>query len=179
MALICDTGGVYALYDADDAFHAAAKVTLEAESGPLFLPLLLLAEIDYLLTVRLGADAALDFLESVESGTFNLVSPTAEDLARCRQLMVQYRGLPLGVSDASVVATAERFQIRRIFTVDHRHFRAIQPRGLEYFVLLPRGSGVTAYTNVIRANHAPTPASPRGWGLRCRGIRASCTRCGC
>ena len=35
MALICDTGGVYALYDADDAHHAATKAVLDAESGPL------------------------------------------------------------------------------------------------------------------------------------------------
>ena len=49
MALICDTGGVYALYDADDAQHAAVREVVEAEPGPLFLPVILLAEIDYLL----------------------------------------------------------------------------------------------------------------------------------
>jgi len=36
MALICDTGAVYALYDAHDVHHAAAKNTVEAEAGPLF-----------------------------------------------------------------------------------------------------------------------------------------------
>ena len=39
MALICDTGGVYALYDADDLHHNATKAVVEAEPGPLFLPL--------------------------------------------------------------------------------------------------------------------------------------------
>ncbi len=57
MAVVCDTGAVYALYDADDAQHAACKAVVESERGPLFLPVVLLAEIDYLLTSRLGADA--------------------------------------------------------------------------------------------------------------------------
>jgi predicted nucleic acid-binding protein len=137
MALICDTGAIYALYDADDVHHAAAKAVVEAEAGPLFLPMVLLAEIDYLLTSRLGTDAALDFLESVASGSFTLVVPGSEDLARCRELIRQYRDLPLGLADATVVATAERLKIQRVFTVDERHFRAIQPRGLGHFILIP------------------------------------------
>jgi predicted nucleic acid-binding protein len=132
---------VYALYDADDGQHAAAKAIVETEPGPLFLPVILLAELDYLLTTRLGADAALQFLESVELGAFTLVSPSSEDLGRCRELMQQYRGLALGLADATVVATAERLKIPRVFTVDQRHFRAIQPRGLKHFVILPADSG--------------------------------------
>ena len=109
MALICDTGAIYALYDADDVHHADAKLVLEAEAGPLFLPVAaLLAEIDYLLTSRLGTGAALDFLESIETGSFTLVALSSEDLIRCRQLMLQYRDLPLGFADATVVATAEK-----------------------------------------------------------------------
>jgi len=109
---------------------------VEAETGPLFLPMILLAEIDYLLTARLGTDASLDFLESVDSGAFTLVAPSSEDLARCRELIRQYRDLSLGLADATVIATAERL-IQRVFTVDERHFRAIQPRGLAHFIILP------------------------------------------
>jgi predicted nucleic acid-binding protein len=137
MALICDTGGVYAIHDADDAQHAPVKAVVEAESEPLFVPVILLAEIDYLLTRRLGIDAALDFLDSVEQGAFTLVAPTDEDLARCRQLIAQYRDLGVGIADASVVATAERLGVQRILTVDQRHFRAIKPRNFSHFILLP------------------------------------------
>ncbi len=137
MALICDTGAVYALYDADDIHHPAAKAIVEVEPGPLFLPVILLAELDYLLTARLGADAAFELLESIELGAFTLVAPNSEDLGRCRELILQYRGLSLGLADATVVATAERLGIPRLFTVDQRHFRAIQPRGLKHFVILP------------------------------------------
>lgn len=137
MALICDTGGVYAIHDADDPHHAAVKSVVELEPGRLFLPVILLAEIDYLLTSRLGVAAALDFLNSLERCAFALVSPSAEDVVRCRELIVQYRDLNVGLADASVVATAERLGIQRLLTVDQRHFRAITPRGLPHFVLLP------------------------------------------
>lgn len=48
MALICDTSGVLALYDASNADHAATVAIVEDESGDLLLPVVLLAEIDYL-----------------------------------------------------------------------------------------------------------------------------------
>ena len=137
MAVVCDTGAIYAVYDADDLHHAACKSVVETERGPLFLPVVLLAEIDYLLTTRLGVDAALEFLESVESGAFTLVAISSVDLARCRELIAQYRDLSLGLADATVVAVAEELQIQRLFSVDQRHFRAITPRGLGHFVILP------------------------------------------
>jgi uncharacterized protein len=114
MALICDTGGVYALYDADDDHHAAVREIVQAERGPLFLPTALLAEIDYLLTTRLGLDAELDFLDGLLTGAYVLIHPTAEDLARCHELIRQYHDLELGLADASVVATSERLGIPRL-----------------------------------------------------------------
>src|SRR5580700_9817119 len=102
MAWICDTGAIYALYDADDLNHAAARAVVESEIGTLFLPIVLLAEIDYLLTSRLGTDAALDFLVSVDANSFTLVVPSSEDMARCRDLVRQYRDMQLGLADAMV-----------------------------------------------------------------------------
>jgi predicted nucleic acid-binding protein len=137
MALVCDTGGVYALYDADDSHHDAVKAAIETEPGTLLLPVILLAEIDYLLNDRLGVDAALDLLTSGEAGAFTLVHPTADDLIRCRELVDRYRDMPLGIADASVIATAERLGIQRILTVDQRHFRTVKPSVFDSFVLLP------------------------------------------
>lgn len=143
MALICDTGAIYALYDADDQHHAECQAVVSAEQGPLFLPMALLSEIDYLLTTRLGLDAAMDFIDSIRSGAFTLVGLTAADVVRCQELVSQYRDLPLGLADACVVATAERLRLQTLFKVDQRHFRTVQPRGFGHFVLLPadRASG--------------------------------------
>ena len=98
---------------------------------------MLLAELDYLLTTHLGTDAELDFLQGLADGAYVLIHPTAEDLVRCRELIQQYRDLPLGLADASVVATSERLAIPRLLTVDERHFRVVQPRGFSHFTLLP------------------------------------------
>jgi uncharacterized protein len=90
MALVCDTSAIYALYDADDRHHTAVKTVVEAERGLLLLPVILLAEIDYLFISRLGVQAARDFLESVEDRVFELIQITPEDLARCRELLTQH-----------------------------------------------------------------------------------------
>jgi predicted nucleic acid-binding protein len=140
MAVICDTSGVYALYDADDVAHQATRTLVEAETGPLLLPVILLAEIDYLMRTRLGMDAAGDFLEALAQGQFTLVPLVPADLVRCRELVTQYRDLAIGLADATIVAAAERLHIARLLSQDQRHFRAIQPRGFDHFILLPADS---------------------------------------
>lgn len=140
MAIVCDTGAIYAMYDADDVNHQAVRRVIVSEPGPLYLPVVLLAEIDYLLTSRLGIDAALDFAESTASGAFLLQPLLQEDIVRCVELMRQYHDLVLGIADCSVVATAERLGIQRLLTLDERHFRAIRPKSLDHFILLPADS---------------------------------------
>jgi predicted nucleic acid-binding protein len=137
MALICDTSGIYALYDMSDSQHAAVAAVVESEPGALYLPVILLAEIDYLLHERLGADAALEFVEAVEQGDFTLVPLLEPDVKRCRELVAQYRDLHIGLADCSIVAAAERLQVYRLLTLDHRHFRAVTPRNYSHFSLLP------------------------------------------
>ncbi|HEX2200491.1 MAG TPA: PIN domain-containing protein [Gammaproteobacteria bacterium] len=87
MALVADTGALYALYDADDLHHAAVRQVIEGERGPIILPVVILAELDYLLREFLGVEAELDFLEGIARGAYTLESFTAEDLARVRELI--------------------------------------------------------------------------------------------
>ena len=83
MALICDTSGLFALYDASSVHHAGAVAAVQAETGELLVPVVLLVEIDYLLHSRLGADAARDFFRAVEHGEFVLVPFLPADVVRC------------------------------------------------------------------------------------------------
>ncbi len=141
MALICDTSGIYALYDTRDSAHQAVAAVVELEPEPLYLPVVLLAEVDYLLNLRLGPDAAQEFIEAVESGDFEIVPLTRTDVTRCRELVVRYRDLALGLADATIVAAAERLELYRLLTLDHRHFRAVRPRNVSHFTLLPADTG--------------------------------------
>ena len=137
MALVADSGALYALYDAGDAQHSAVRLVIEKEPGRIFVPMAILAEVDYLLREFLGVSAELDFLESVARGAFSLEALTPTDLERCRQLIAKYRDLDLGLADAAIVATAERFGIQRILTLDERDFRVVRPKSGKPFLLLP------------------------------------------
>lgn len=137
MALVADSGGLYALYDADDSHHQAATRVVESERGVLLIPVVALGEIDYLLREFLGIQAELDFLADIRSGAFQLEPFLPRDLDRSLELIEQYRDLDLGLVDTAVIATAERLGIQRILTTDVRDFRAVTPAGGRAFELLP------------------------------------------
>jgi uncharacterized protein len=52
-------------------------------------------------------------------------------------LVRQYADLPLGGTDAAVIATAERLGVTGVATVDRRHFTIVRPRHTHGFTLLP------------------------------------------
>jgi predicted nucleic acid-binding protein len=137
MALIADSGALYALYDARDQHHAAVAELIEDGGEMIILPMAILAEIDYLLRVRLGNRAVMRFLEGIQLGGYVLEPLTGQDVDRCVSLIRTYESLNLGIADASVVATAERLGTVRILTVDERHFRAIRSSKGSAFTLLP------------------------------------------
>jgi len=137
MALIADSGAIYALYDIRDRYHLPVKDVVDQELGPIILPMAILAEIDYLLRIRLGSRAVFRFLEGISIGVLTLEPLTPVDVKRCRSLLESYDDLDLGLADVAVIAAAERLQTHRILTVDERHFRAVRPSDGASFVLLP------------------------------------------
>src|SRR5579863_2991943 len=48
VALIADSGGLYALYDSRDKNHRLVREAVRAEAGPIIVPVAILAELDYL-----------------------------------------------------------------------------------------------------------------------------------
>lgn len=53
------------------------------------------------------------------------------------ELVAEYADFPLGGTDASVIALAERLDAFIVVTLDRRHFAAVRPRHREAFELLP------------------------------------------
>ncbi len=137
MSLIADSGGIYALYDADDAHHASVSKTVENETGAIIIPVVILAELDYLLREFLGIDAELAFLDDLLNAAYSLEPLSTNDFLRCRELISQYRNLDLGLADTSVMAVAEQLNIYRILTVDERDFRVVKPKKKKHFIILP------------------------------------------
>lgn len=77
------------------------------------------------------------FLRQVAVGDFELVQLTPADLKRMAELVLKYADLPLGATDASVVAVAERWQLTDVATIDHRHFSIVRPSHVPRLSLLP------------------------------------------
>jgi hypothetical protein len=67
VAVVADSGGVYALYDADHLHHRAVTAAVKKETGPLVLPAPVVGELDYLLREFLSVEAELSFLYAVSS----------------------------------------------------------------------------------------------------------------
>ena len=53
------------------------------------------------------------------------------------ELVESYADLPLGGTDASVIALAERFGVTTLLSLDRRHFSVVRPRHVGAFDLLP------------------------------------------
>jgi len=132
---IVDAGPLYAAADSDDRDHAASLATLSRADLRLVIPALVIAEATYFVGRRLGPDAERAFLDGLAG--FDVEGPTSEDFPRIAELVEQYKDFPLGGTDASVVALAERLDAHVIVTLDRRHFAAVKPRHCEAFELLP------------------------------------------
>jgi predicted nucleic acid-binding protein len=132
---VVDAGPLYAAADTDDQDHVASLATLARTDLRLVVPALVVAEATYFVGRRLGAAAESRFLDGI--GELDVEGPSREDFARMAELVARYADFPLGGTDASVVALAERLKAATIVTLDRRHFGAVAPRHREAFELLP------------------------------------------
>jgi predicted nucleic acid-binding protein len=110
---------------------------LSRHPGPLIVPELVITEVAYLLEQRLGVEAEVRFLGDLAAGNLIPEPVPPGDWLRIAELVAEYRDLPLGTVDASVVTAAERLAARQIATLDRRHFSVIRPAHTDAFELLP------------------------------------------
>ena len=135
MALLLDTGIIYALADVDDDWHERARDLLEDQPDVLLVPVTVLPEVTYLIHYRLGSSAEFAFIRSVAAGEVSIQSLKAPDFERAATVMKRYPDI--GFVDASLVAIAERLRLDTIATTDRRHFGKIRPSHVGAFVLAP------------------------------------------
>jgi predicted nucleic acid-binding protein len=137
VALILDTGPLYAAIDRRDTDHARCRALIEQSSERLVVPSPVLPELDYLVNERVGVGPMLAFLQDIEDGAFDVENLVSSDYPRVRELMDTYADADLGFVDSAVIAVAERFEEPKIATLDHRHFAVVRPRHVDALQLLP------------------------------------------
>ena len=137
MALILDTGPLYASLDRRDAGHAACRHLIETTNEPLVIPAPVLVEVDYWIHARLHPGVLVAFLDDINAGAYRVEELYPEDYRRIRELCDRYADADIGFVDAAVLAVVERLNEPKLATLDHRHFSAMRPRHVEALRLLP------------------------------------------
>jgi uncharacterized protein len=137
VALIVDTGPLYAAMDRADVDHGRCANLLAEAAEPLVVPVPVVVELDWLATSRLGRGPFSEFLADVADGAVQIAELVPADYERVRGLLSAYADLDLGFVDAAVVAIVERLGEHKLATLDHRHFTVIRPRHVDALELLP------------------------------------------
>lgn len=127
--IVADTSAVVALLDRDDKHHRVLREAFESQPDDWILPWAILPEVDYIVSSRMGADAARAFRSDVAEGAFAVGWGEGVDLPRAIQLDEMYDDLALGLVDAVVMAMAENLGAVAIATLDERDFGAVELRG--------------------------------------------------
>jgi predicted nucleic acid-binding protein len=122
MAVLLDTGILYAYYDRRDSWHRRSVEIMKKERGQLVVPAPVIPEVDHLLGSRLGGRARDVFYEGLAHGHYFVADLPRGRYARVIELNRQFADLSLGFVDAAIVAIGEVLGLRRIATADRRDF---------------------------------------------------------
>lgn len=132
---IVDAGVLVASADRASDANVSVLRTLGDQTLELVIPALCVAEAAYLIEREQGPAVEAAFVETLSA--FEVVAPEPGDWKRIATLIRQYANFPIGATDASIVALAERLGTDTLITLDRRHFAAIVPAHCPAFRLLP------------------------------------------
>lgn len=135
--IIADTSGLLAFFNRAEGAHARSVAAVEAAGDQLVVSPFVIAELDYLVSTRLGVDAELAVLAELSGGAWVVPPFGIDDIRQAGEIIARYRDLDVGLADASQVVLADRFGTRRILTLDRRHFDVLRPLSGGRFSVLP------------------------------------------
>ena len=134
MTLI-DTGPLVAFFDKDDRYHRLCVEVLKEIREPLITTWPVLTECFYLLNFSWEVQDSLWLF--IRRGGIEIYPLEDELLIHCRELMKQYRDLPMDLADATLVALADAISVPKIFTLDHKDFSIYRFKQKKRFTLIP------------------------------------------
>jgi uncharacterized protein len=137
MALVLDTGPLYASLDRDDTDHEASRRLIVDAREPLIIPAPVLVEVDYWIHRRMYPAVMTALLNDILDGVFLVETLLEIDYQRVRDLCDRYADADIGFVDAAVLAVVERLNEPKLATLDRRHFGMLRPRHVDALILLP------------------------------------------
>jgi predicted nucleic acid-binding protein len=133
--ILIDTGPIVALFDRDDHYHSLCVDILKGIKDRLITTWPVITEAFYLLDFSWEVQDSLWVY--IERGGVEIYPPEREMQIRCRELMKQYRDLPMDLADATLVALGESLEVAKIFTLDHKDFSIYRLMRKKRFTLIP------------------------------------------
>lgn len=137
MALILDTGPVYAALDRRDADYQSCRHLIEQAREPLVIPSPVLVELDYWVRKWLRTGVLIAFLDDIAAGAYEVEDQVPQDYRRVREICDQYADADIGFVDAAVLEVVERLNEPKLATLDRRHFGMLRPHHVDALQLLP------------------------------------------
>jgi hypothetical protein len=137
VALILDTGPLYASLDRSDAAHASSRRLIEGATERIVIPSPVLVEVDYWIGQRLNPGVLIALLDDIVAGAYTVEDVAPNDYRRIAELCDRYADSDIGFVDAAVMAIVERLDETKLATLDRRHFSVIRPRHRDAISLLP------------------------------------------
>lgn len=137
MALVLDTGVLYASLDAHDSDHEPCAALVMQATEPLVIPSPVLVEVDYWLRKNASVDVWLRLCEAIDAGAYTLYNLDADDVLLAARLQAKYKELPLDFVDASVMVTCEALGESKVATLDRRDFSVVRTGKNRSWTIVP------------------------------------------
>jgi predicted nucleic acid-binding protein len=137
MALVLDTGVLYAALDASDPDHGRCADLLERATEDLLVPAPVLVELDYWVRKFASAEAWLAFMERVVDGAFGVYRLDDGELLAAAKIQARYPEVRLGFVDAAVFVTCESLSESKVATLDRRQFCVLRTDDGRALEILP------------------------------------------
>ena len=133
--ILIDTGPIVAFFDKDDRHHSLCIEILKDIREPFVTTWPVLTECFYLLNFSWEVQDSLWLF--IQRGGIEIYPLEKELLHWCRELMKQYRNLPMDLADATLVVLADVLETPKIFTLDHRDFSIYRFKQRKRFTIIP------------------------------------------
>jgi uncharacterized protein len=137
VALVLDTGVLYAALDSSDPDHKRCASLLEQADEDLLIPAPVLVELDYWVRKFASAATWLTFVEQAVGGGFTVYCLDENELLEAARLQARYPTIRLGLVDAAVFVTCQSLNETKVATLDHRHFSILRTQDGQALDILP------------------------------------------
>ena len=137
MALVLDTGVIYAALDENDADHERCAALIATTNETLVVPSPVLVELDYWLRKNATLDVWLAFAADLYATAYTLWPADSSIALAAARLQSRFADQGLGFVDAAVFCSCQALGERKVATLDRRHFSVLRTDDGRALDLLP------------------------------------------